>query len=224
MTISVPEAGHYDIVVHQATVGGGTYLSEIVKGVITMIAYDDDDIVPVVGHVTMPGAPLEIAGLDRTLTSSGEGYFGTRVPADMGTCTVTCQDKMAEIEINADAADETKTSDELCPLLPNAFEFVLMDCTVAYSLERAKLYALREDKAILRVSGVNGETNTTAVLSLIYNLAKGNVDGFSDRFVYYFAQSSSAAGDGADLSYGVYLPSALSWKVHTLAQESEAQT
>ena len=193
----------------QATVGGGTYLSEIVKGVITMIAYDDDDIVPVVGHVTMPGAPLEIAGLDRTLTSSGEGYFGTRVPADMGTCTVTCQDKMAEIEINADAADETKTSDELCPLLPNAFEFVLMDCTVAYSLERAKLYALREDKAILRVSGVTGETNTTAVLSLIYNLAKGNVDGFSDRFVYYFAQSSSAAGDGADLSYGVYLPSAV---------------
>ena len=193
----------------QATVGGGTYLSEVVDEVITMIAYDNDDIVPVVGHVTMPGAPLGIPALDRTLTSSGEGYFGTRVPADMGTCTVTCQDKVAEIEINADAADETKTSDELCPLLPNAFEFVLMDCTVAYSLERAKLYALREGKAILRVSGVNGETNTTAVLSLIYNLAKDNVDGFSDRFVYYFAQSSSAAGDGADLSYGVYLPSAV---------------
>lgn len=193
----------------KATVGGACYLSEIVTGVITMIAYDNDDIVPVVGHVTMPGAPLEIAGLGRTLTSSGEGYFGTRVPADMGTCTVTCQDKVAEIEINADAADETKTSDELCPLLPNAFEFVLMDCTVAYSLERAKLYALREGKAILRVSGVTGETNTTAVLSLIYNLAQGNVDGFSDRFVYYFAQSSSVAGDGADLSYGVYLPSAV---------------
>lgn len=193
----------------KATVGGACYLSEIVTGVITMIAYDNDDIVPVVGHVTMPGAPLEIAGLGRTLTSSGEGYFGTRVPADMGTCTVTCQDKVAEIEINADAADETKTSDELCPLLPNAFEFVLMDCTVAYSLERAKLYALREGKAILRVSGVTGETNTTAVLSLIYNLAQDNVDGFSDRFVYYFAQSSSVAGDGADLSYGVYLPSAV---------------
>lgn len=193
----------------QAMVGGGTYLSEVVDEVITMIAYDNDDIVPVVGHVTMPGTPLEIAGLGRTLTSSGEGYFGTRVPADMGTCTVTCQDKVAEIEINAEAADETKTSDELCPLLPNAFEFVLMDCTVAYSLERAKLYALREGKAILRVSGVNGETNTTAVLNIIYNLAKDNVDGFSDRFVYYFAQSSSAAGDGADLSYGVYLPSAV---------------
>ena len=193
----------------QATVGGGTYLSEVVDEVITMIAYDNDDIVPVVGHVTMPGAPLEIAGLGRTLTSSGEGYFGTRVPADMGTCTVTCQDKVAEVEINADAADETKTSDELCSLLPNAFEFVLMDCTVAYSLERAKLYALREGKAILRVSGVTGETNTTAVLSLIYNLAQDNVHGFSDRFVYYFARSSSVAGDGADLSYGVYLPSAV---------------
>ena len=193
----------------KATVGGGCYLSEIVTGVITMIAYDNDDIVPVVGHVTMPGAPLEIAGLGRTLTTSGEGYFGTRVPVDMGICTVTCQDKMAEIEINADAADETKTSDELCPLLPNAFEFVLMDCTVAYSLERAKLYALKEGKAILRVSGVTGKTNTTAVLSLIYNLAQDNVDGFADRFVYYFSQSSAAAGDGADLSYGVYLPSAV---------------
>ena len=193
----------------QATVGGGTYLSEIVDEVITMIAYDDDDIVPVVGHITMPGAQLEIPALDRTLATSSEGYFGTRVPADMGTCTVTCQDKMAEIEIGAGAADEETPVAALCPLLPGAFEFVLMDCTVAYSLERAKLYALREGKAILRMSGTSGETNTVAALNVVYNLDKDNVDGFSDLFVFYFASASSAAGDGAEVSYGVYLPSAV---------------
>lgn len=194
----------------KATEGGASYLSEIVDEVITMIAYDSDDIVPVVGHVTAPGAALEIAGLGRTLTAGAEGHFGTRVPADMGICTLTCMGKTAEIAIDAGAGDDalTKVAD-LCPLLPEAFEFVLMNCTVAYSLERAKLYALKEGKAILRVNGVVGEADTTAALDYIYGLDRDNVDGFADRFVYVFSQAGSSAGDGADLSYGVYLPSAV---------------
>ena len=39
----------------KATMGGSSYLSEIVDGVVTMISYDDDDIVPVVGQATAGG-------------------------------------------------------------------------------------------------------------------------------------------------------------------------
>ena len=201
----------------QATVGGGTYLSEIVKGVITMIAYDDDDIVPIVGKVSMPGAALEIPALDRVLASNGAGYFGTRVPANMGTCTVTCQGRTAALDIG-EAAAEAQEAGELCPALPEAFSLPLLNCTVAYSLERAKLYAEKEGKAILRVSGTGGDPATTNLLNMIYALDAGNVNGFSDTFVYLFSDRASLEGDGADLSFGVYLPSELDPAEHWLAQ------
>lgn len=191
----------------KATMNGGTYLSEVVRCAITMVSYADDDVVPIVGHVSMPGASLEIAALNRVIDSNGYGYFGTRVPADMGTCEVTCLGKAAQIDIGA-AAKDSDDAAELCADdgLPGAFEFVLLNSTVAYSLERAKLLAEKEGKAILRISGRSGETNTAAVTDYIYNLDKDNVDGFCDKFVYLFSSSSSAAGDGADISFGVYLP------------------
>ena len=193
-----------------ATEGGSSYLSETVDDIITMISYDDDDIVPVVGRVSMPGAQLEIAALERVVESDENGYFGTRVPADMGTCEVTCLGTTAQLDIGAAAQDATEAA-KLCAdgVLPGAFEFVLLNCTTAYSLERAKLYALREGKAILHVSGTTGAASTTAALDYIYALDEGNVNDFTNRFVFYQSKAGSAAGDGADLSYGVYLPSAV---------------
>lgn len=192
-----------------ATVGGSSYLSEVVDDVITMISYDDDDIVPVVGHVSMPGASLEIPALNRQFESNGYGYFGTRVPPTLSAsdCVVTCMGKEAPFAIGADAAEATK-SDTLCPALPDAFEFSLLNCTVAYSLEEAKKKALAEGKAILRVSGTSGETNTAVVLDYIYSLDTDNVNDFTNRFVYYFSSYGSKAGDG-NPSYGVYLPQIL---------------
>lgn len=193
----------------KATVGGGTYLSEIVDSVVTMIAYDDDDIVPVAGHVLASGAAMELPDLGRAFAADAAGYFGVRVPAQEGILAVTCQGKEAEVAVGAAAADEAAAVAALCGALPDAFEFALLNCTVAYSLERAKLLAVREGKALLRVSGTLGETNTQAVLDDVYARDQANVNGFTNRFVYYFASAQSAAGDGADLSYGVYLPSAV---------------
>ncbi len=193
-----------------ATAGGNVYLSEIVKGVITMISYDDDDIVPVVGRVSVPGAQLEIAALGRVVESDENGYFGTRVPANMGTCEVKCLGNTAQLDIGEAALEATEAA-KLCAdgVLPAAFEFVLLNCTTAYSLERAKLFALKEGKAILHVSGTAGAASTTAALNYIYELDEGNVNDFTNRFVFYQSKAGSAAGDGADLSYGVYLPSAI---------------
>ncbi len=191
----------------KATMNGGTYLSEVVSCAITMISYADDDIVPIVGHVSMPGAKLELPALERAIDSNDYGYFGTRVPAEAGSVEVTCQGKSAQLDIG-EAAAESMDAEELCGegVLPDAFEFVLLNASVAYSLERAKLMALKEGKAILRVSGASGDTNTAAVLDHIYRLDEENVNGFSDKFVYYFSGSKSSSGDGADVSFGVYLP------------------
>lgn len=193
-----------------ATVGGSSYLSETVDDIITMISYDDDDIVPVVGRVSVPGAQLEIAALERVVESDENGYFGTRVPANMGTCEVTCLGNTAQLDIGEAALEATEAA-KLCAdgVLPGAFEFVLLNCTTAYSLERAKLFALKEGKAILHVSGTAGAASTTAALNYIYELDEGNVNDFTNRFVFYQSKAGSAAGDGADLSYGVYLPSAV---------------
>ena len=191
----------------KATMNGGTYLSEIVDCIVTMISYDDDDIVPVVGHVSMPGAKLQVPALDREIESNDYGYFGTRVPFGLPEtdCKVTCQGKEATFEIGADAADSDDAA-ALTEALPDAFEFALLNCTVAYSPKRAKLLALREGKAILRVSGTSVEARTAAVLDLIYGLDEANTDDFTNKFVYVFSSSSSAEGDGADVTYGVYLP------------------
>ncbi len=194
----------------KATMNGGSYLSEVVDEVITMIAYDDDNIVPVVGHVSMPGSTLEVPALKQVIESNEYGYFGTRVPAALPVedCIVTCMGRKATFEIG-EAAAESEEGAELVEALPGAFEFSLLNCTVAYSLERAKLLAEKEGKAILRVSGMSVDTNTAVVLDYVYSLDKDNVNNFTNRFVYVFSSSDSLAGDGAGVSYGVYLPSAL---------------
>lgn len=191
----------------KATMNGGTYLSEVVNGIVTMISYDDDDIVPVVGHVSMPGAKLQLPALDREIESNDHGYFGTRVPCDLaaGDCRVTCMGKEATFEIGADAACSSE-AEALTEALPDDFEFSLLNCTVAYSLKRAKEIALREGKAILRVGGKSSEAKTAAIIDYIYELDKENTDGFVDKFVYLFSSSSSKEGDGSDVSYGVFLP------------------
>ncbi len=196
----------------KATMNGGSYLSEAVNAVITMIAYDNDDIVPVVGHVSMPGAKLTIPALNREVEANEYGYFGTRVPANFPEkdSVVAFQGKEATFKIeDPTAAAGSSDAAALAEALPDAFEFALLNCTVAYSLERAKLLAEREGKAILRVSGTSSDSNTIAVLDHIYSLDADPNNDFRNKFVYVFSESDSLAGDGSDVSYGIYLPTAL---------------
>ncbi len=218
----------------QAVPGGPVYISDIVSGVLTMIAYDNDDIVPVVGRVVdssrkpLSEATLTLPGVPRTIQADTNGYFATRVPLSLAKddCTIECNGKTATFVIGENAVNAPNfvpllpteegqtTSAEVVKLmlgfsaaLPAAFEFPILGCTVAYSAEEAKALAMAEGKAIFHVRGYLHETNTSAVLSHVYKLAANKEDSFANNFVYFFSHAYSAKEDGNVVSYGTYLPS-----------------
>ena len=190
----------------------GSYLFDVIKGVITMIGYDSNETVPVVGHVDAPGEPLEVPGAatNTTIFASDLGYFGTRVAPDATDRRLICRGKEAQFEIGADAAlteDEyIVDGDKLCAALPEYIEFLLLNSSVAYTFAKAKEMALAEGKAILRVSGVTGTEPTTNLLAYVYALDDQNTGDFTNKFVYFFSSArSQALGDG-NPSMGVFLP------------------
>ena len=195
----------------KATEGGSNYLSEVVNGVVTMLGYDTDDIVPVVGQVNMAGVSITMPGVvdtngaTRVIAADGNGYFATRVPASLAGGTLECMGKVATYTIG-EAAAESTDGDELTDALPDwLMPWPLLNVTVCFNLADAIDAALAENKAVLRVSGSGGSTNTQAVLDYIYDLDKENAGDFTNRFVYVYSDSKSAAGDVSP-SVGVFLP------------------
>ena len=226
----------------KATMGGSSYVSEIVDGIVTMISWKDARVVPIVGQVKnnqgekvpdaelvflnvvdtieeeVPGEPTgeEAEGEEpeptikrtyvlRKLTTGPDGWFGTRVPLTSGIYKFTCAGKMAEYEVGETCAKSTNEK-ALVRDLPEWFSpFPLLNSTVCFRFETAVKTALEEGKAILRVSGVNGDTNTQQVLDEIFKQDAENVNDFTNHFVYYFTSSSSTNGD-VNPSYSVLLP------------------
>ena len=190
--------------------GGGSFLFAVIDVVITMVGYDTDETVPVVGHMDAPGEAIDVPGVPRTIYSNESGYFGTRVAPDTVDRRLLCRGKEAQYDIGADAAvtDGKYIVDgaDLCAALPEEIEFILLNSSVAYTFAKAKEMALAEGKAILRISGVTGTEPTTNLLAYIYSLDEGNVGDFTNKFVYFFSSAkSSVLGDG-NPSLGVFLP------------------
>ena len=226
----------------KATMGGSSYISEVVDGIVTMISWKDSRVVPVVGQVKnnkgekvadaeltflnvvdtieeeIPGEPTgeEAEGEEpaptirrthvlRKLTTTADGWFGTRVPAVPGVYKFTCAGKMAEYEVG-EACVKSTNEKTLARELPEWFNpFPLLNSTVCFRFETAVKTALEEGKAILRISGISGETNTQQVLDEIFKQDLENKDDFTNHFVYYFTTSSATNGDVCP-SYGVLLP------------------
>lgn len=194
----------------QATLGGGMEDFTVLDGVVTMLGYDSDEVVPVAGRTTLPGVSVSVDGaqgtngLTRTIAADDYGYFATRVSPAIDPKTLTCCGKIATFEVGADAATSSE-ADALDVALPDFINFALLNASVAYSMESAIAMALAEGKAVLRVSGTAGETNTESVIQYIYGLDEANANDFTNRFVYYFASTDAKAGDG-NPSYGVFLP------------------
>ena len=204
----------------EGTLNGARVNYNIVDEVVTMISLDDDKVVPVVGHVSNPGAVLEVPGLSQTIYADENGYFGVLVPPTLADCRLVCDEQEVEFEIG-DAAATGTSADELLPALPSMLEISLMNCSVAYTFDQAKRLALAEGKAILRVSGILDDPLTQAVLDRINELDEANENGFSDRFVYFFSQADSAdltRGDGKP-SFGVFLPQATEKEDRWMATE-----
>ena len=195
----------------KATEGGSNYLSEVVDGLVTMIGYDTDDIVPVVGQVNMAGVSITLPGVTdtngetRVIAADANGYFATRVPASMPGGTLECMGKTAAYTIGEAAAASTDP-EELVPAIPDwVMPWPLLNATVCFRLEDAIAAALAENKAVLRVSGTGGEPGTQAVLDYVYGLDEANEGDFTNRFVYIYSEAGSTAGDVSP-SVGVYLP------------------
>jgi hypothetical protein len=195
----------------KATEGGSNYLSEVVDGIVTMLGYDTDDIVPVVGQVNMAGVSIKMPGVTdtngetRVIAADANGYFATRVPASMSGGTLECMGKTATYTIG-EAAAESTDPEELVPALPDwVMPWPLLNATVCFKLEDAIEAALAENKAVLRVSGTGGDEGTQAVLDYIYGLDEENEGDFTNKFVYIYSEAGSTAGDVSP-SVGVYLP------------------
>ena len=193
--------------------GGGSYNFDVIQQVVTMVGYDSDETVPVVGHMDAPSEAIEVPGASRTIYSNENGYFGTRVSPSLSDCRLVCRGKDASFAIGAEAAVTegeywVTDVDALCSALPEEIEFILLNCSVAYTFEQAKEMALAEGKAILRISGVPGDEATTNLLSYIYALDESNEGGFTNKFVYFFSSAKASNPDLPDgnPSIGVFLP------------------
>ncbi len=191
--------------------GGGSHNFDVIQQVVTMIGYDTDETVPVVGHMDAPGEEIEVPGVPRTIYSNESGYFGTRVAPDTTDCRLLCRGKEAQFEIGDAAAVEedeflVTDADGLCDALPEEIEFILLNSSVAYTFAKAKEMALAEGKAILRISGVTGTEPTTNLLAYIYALDDQNTGDFTNKFVYFFSSAKSTTFGDGNPSMGVFLP------------------
>ena len=207
----------------------GSYNFDVINCVITMIGYDSDETVPVVGMVSPPPAVLEVPGtFDKTTAvdeTSGEetttyvkrvirtddnGYFGTRVSPSHLDCRLLCGTKEATFTIGSKAAVQKDKyvvdRDALWGALPDEILFSLLNSTTAYTLDKAIAYALAEHKPILRVSGSIRSEATTNLLNRIYALDDTNENDFTNRFVYFFSPFSPSGSDFPDgnPSFGVF--------------------
>ena len=207
----------------------GSYMFDVINCVITMIGYDTDETVPVVGMVSPPPAVLEIPGtvdkttvvdeetgeettsyVKRVIRTDDNGYFGTRVSPSHLDCRLLCGTKEATFEIGAKAVVPSDKyvvdRDDLWNALPDEILFSLLNCTTAYTLDKAIEYALAEHKPILRVSGSIRDEATTNLLNRIYALDDTNENDFTNRFVYFFSPFSPAGSDLPDgnPSFGVF--------------------
>ena len=194
--------------------GGGSHNFDVIQQLVTMIGYDTDETVPVVGHMDAPGEAIDVPGVSRTIYSNESGYFGTRVAPGTTDCRLLCRGKEAQFEIGDAAAVEedefwVTDVDGLCDALPEEIEFILLNSSVAYTFAKAKEMALAEGKAILRISGVTGTEPTTNLLAYIYAMDEQNVGDFTNKFVYFFSSAKASNPDLPDgnPSIGVFLPS-----------------
>ncbi|MGN0853552.1 MAG: C10 family peptidase [Kiritimatiellia bacterium] len=191
--------------------GNVTYSYDIVSSAVTMIGYESDETVPVVGQVTLPGATVEMPGVPRTLQSDGNGYFATRVSPQLANTTLVCMGKENTGLVIGDAArtaGDPADADALYLALPEAIDWPLLNMPVAFSFDDAKQMALERNLAILRISGTSGESNTTAIVNRVFAMDETNEDDIVNRFVYFYSAFDSGDPTRSDgnPSFGVFLP------------------
>lgn len=182
----------------KATMNGGTYLSEVVDSITTMISLEDDCIVPVCGTlIPSMDAPVTIT-IGSTVVETNankKGYFGTRLSAAAmikdAEMQISCQEKNWTVTLTAsDPGTATKGNNYaesaigLCEWIPDANVYPLLNSESAPTMESAIAQALQDDpiKPILAFSGSWGEETTDLAWQIIKDLDDTDAD-FANRFV-----------------------------------------
>ena len=213
------------------TLGGDSVNYDVVDSVITMIGYDTDATVPIVGQVipagagvevTFPGVTVQVPTYDdegepitddegNPVTEEGQlvtktvgaGYFAVRVSPTLADqqIEVQCCGKTATVSFGADAADAT-VGEKLAAALPDDVLIILLENTTwALDFDTAIALALAENKAILRVS-VGG--NATNINNRVLELDQ--TEDFPQKFVYELVESVSGNERDGNPSFAVFMP------------------
>jgi len=174
----------------KSTEGGSTYLSEVVDGLITMIGYKDDNIVPVCGRlIPRINPPMTIGGTYYSLDEGNfhvftNGFFGARVSASEtknSQVEIVCHtgeggSKSGNVSIGADPGRDSSymsSSAGVCNWVPEPIVFPLLNSEVALSFMDAREKSIASitngtPKPVLAFSGKWGEPATDAAWNYLY--------------------------------------------------------
>ena len=190
----------------------------LVDEAITMIGYADDAVVPVYGTANVPGIDLTIpgwkddAGDAVTVKVNGSGSFGIRVPMSLAESARKIAYEPKNILLDITPFDATVIQDveagraALDRALPDEMLFSVLNMTLASTVEAARAIALRDNKALLMVSGNVNTERTAALLESLYHL--DDTTDISNKFVFVYTSVTSASMNGVDgdPSIGVFDP------------------
>ena len=217
----------------------GSYLFDVVNAVITMIGYDSDATVPIIGQVipagsdvevTFPGVTVQVPTYDDegepvvddegipvteegplVTKTVGAGYFGVRVSPTLADQQIEVQSsgKTAYVSFGADAADATD-GETLADALPGEVFIVLLEnTTYAFDFNTAIALALAENKAILRVC-VGG--NSAKINERVLELDQ--TEDFPQKFVYELVDYLTGEERDGNPSFAVFMPQGASLEDH----------
>ena len=190
----------------------------MVVGAVTMIGYADDAVVPVVGWtditeegaLTIPGYTIEDA--PAAVTVNEQGYFGIRVPISLPQKDQYIWYEAREKKFvfmpfdNSVLGKDDAARSDLDKAIPDEMLILNLNTDVRASAAIARAVALRDNKALLMVSGTSGTERWQALYDSLSELDL--TTDMSNKFVIVITAPTSADLDGVDgdPSIGVFDP------------------
>ena len=206
----------------KSTTNGSNYLSEVVDGVVTLIGYQDDNVVPVCGRL-LPymNADMMIGGF--ATQADANGFFGLRVSAKDTQHTqvgVVCQTgsmtKSGSVSVGFDPGKDSSNISSgtgICRWVPDPILLPLLNSEIALGFVDAReksiasiTNGLGKPKPVLAFSGNWSELPTIAAWDYLSGQDEENVDDFTNKFVVLctpFSLDNLSESDG-NPSIGVF--------------------
>ena len=215
----------------KSTIAGDEDLYDILAGIITMIGYENDNVVPVFGRL-LPyiNPPMTIGGVEYSHDKDGDyfdniftdGFFGARVSA-AGTqanrqVELTCAGKSGSVTIGPAASKNSSyvsSGDAICKWVPDPVFFPLLNSEVALSFADARekciaSFETTTNKPVFAFSGTWGEPATDAAWNYLYWLDTeaddATKEAFTNKYIVLcipYSMGLSSESDGKP-SLGVF--------------------